>query len=281
MGQEYYLILLMDMDEIRSYLNRVVEDEEENGYVALKNQERYILSHKNPEQIGLHMVRGRKEKYPDLSYLDELEAMQLSGKEDTYVYDSYWFGENEIKKGKKVATFTPMYLDHEFWVVTINLDYQTYMVPLQRFMQKGIGLSACALLLFGVLLFRLNRSGEERKKIIRENRYLQELNEAMGELAREREQRIHARKLSQIGTVTGKIAHDFRNFLMPVMGHAEFLLMDDSLPDKAKQDAEKIMEYEYFDLVREIPLWMESIAMILPKQIHYKMEIGSDLEFMQ
>lgn len=191
MGQEYYLILLMDMDEIRSYLNRVVEDEEENGYVALKNQEGYILSHKNQEQIGLHMVRGRKEKYPDLdlSYLDELEAMQLSGKEDTYVYDSYWFGEQGVKKGKKVATFTPMHLDHEFWVVTINLDYQTYMVPLQRFMQKGIGLSACALLLFGVLLFRLNRSGEERKKIIRENRYLQKLNEAMGELAREREQR--------------------------------------------------------------------------------------------
>lgn len=298
-GQAYYLILLMDMDEMRSYLNRVVEDEKENGYVALKNQEGYILSHKNPEQIGLHMVRGRKEKYPDLdlSYLDELETMQLSGEEDTYVYDSYWFGESEIKKGKKVATFTPMYLDHEFWVVTINLDYQTYLVPLQHFMQKGIGLSACALLLLGVLLFLLNQEGQERKKMVRENHYLQELNGAMSELAREREQRIHARKLSQIGTMTGKIAHDFRNFLMPVMGYAEFLLMDQDLTGKARQDAEKIMEYAlkasqltdqiaklsrhekttaeytYFDMVRELPLWLESVAMMLPKQIHLQTEI--------
>lgn len=76
--------------------------------------------------------------------------------------------------------------EHEYVVPIIK---PLHMVPLQRFMQKGIGLSACALLLFGVLLFHLNRSGEERKKIIRENRYLQELNEAMGELAREREQR--------------------------------------------------------------------------------------------
>ena len=299
---EYYLILLMDMDEIRGYLNKVVEDEKENGYVALKNQEGYILSHKNPEQVGLHMVRDRKEKYPDLdlTYLDRLEAMQLSGKEDTYVYDSYWFGEKEIKRGKKVATFTPLYLDHEFWVVTINLDYQTYMVPLQQFMYKGIGLSACVLLLFGGLLFRLNRAGEEHKKMVRENHYLHELNEAMSELGREREQRMHARKLSQIGTMTGKIAHDFRNFLMPVLGHAEFLLLDERLPDKAKRDVEKIMEYaekasqltdqiaklsrhekaaaeyEYFDIIKELPAWLEAVAMILPKQIQFEMNILLD-----
>lgn len=302
MGRKYYLILLMDMDEIRSYLNRVVEEEKENGYVALKNQEGYILSHKNPEQVGLHMVRDRKEKYPDLdlSYLDTIEAMQMSGEEDTYVYDSYWFGGDEVKRGKKVATFTPLYLDYEFWVVTINLDYQTYMVPLQHFMQKGIGLSVCALLLFCVLLFRLNRAGEERKKMVRENHYLQELNGAMSELAREREQRMHARKLSQIGTMTGKIAHDFRNFLMPVMGHAEFLLMDENLTGRSRMDVEKIMEYaqkasqltdqiaklsrherttaeySYFDIALELPVWMESIAMMLPKQIQFLLEILPD-----
>lgn len=290
--EERYLIVLMDMGEIRKYLNTVIADKGDRGYVALKTEEGYIISHKNPEQIGMHMVRGRKEKYPelDLSYLDELAEMQLSGQEATYVYDSYWFSEEPVKKGKKVATFTPLYLDQEFWVVTLNLDYQTYIQPMRAYLYKGIGFTWGIMLLLGFILFRSGRARAEQEKKLRENRFLQEL-------SRERELKIHAGKLSQIGTMTGKIAHDFRNFLMPIIGRAEFLLADDALTDQSREDATVILEYaekaseltrqisklsrkesmaadyQYFEAVEMIRAWIPRFVSTLPEQVMFEEEI--------
>lgn len=290
--ENHYLIILINMKEIQRYLNTIIADKQDRGYVALKTQDGYIISHKNPEQIGLHMVEGRKKKYPnlDLSYLDELAKRQLSGQEDTYVYDSYWFSEEPVKKGKKVATFTPLYLDQEMWVVTLNLDYQTYLHPMQAYMYKGITFTGGIMLLFGYMLYWLNKSKAEKEQALRENRLLQELN-------RERELKIHAGKLSQIGTMTGKIAHDFRNFLMPIIGRSEFLLEDETLTEQAREDVSVILEYAekaseltrqisrlsrrevlgtdygYFDLVEMVRTWISQFSATLPKEAVFQDKI--------
>lgn len=287
--ENHYLIILINMKEIQRYLNTIIADKQDRGYVALKTEDGYIISHKNPEQIGLHMVEGRKEKYPDLdlSYLDELAERQLSGQEDTYVYDSYWFSEEPVKK---VATFTPLYLDREMWVVTLNLDYQTYLYPMQSYMYKGIAFTGGLMLLFGYMLYWLNKSKAEKEQVLRENRLLQELN-------RERELKIHAGKLSQIGTMTGKIAHDFRNFLMPIIGRSEFLLEDETLTEQAREDVSVILEYAekasgltrqisrlsrrevlgtdyaYFDLVEMIRTWIPQFSAMLPGEAVFQGEI--------
>ena len=154
----------------------------------------------------------------------------------TCVYDSYWFSEEPVKKGKKVATFTPLYLDEEFWVVTLNLDYQTYIQPMRAYLYKGIGFTWGIMLLLGFILFRSGRARAEQEKKLRENRFLQEL-------SRERELKIHAGKLSQIGTMTGKIAHDFRNFLMPIIGRAEYPFMAAISASGPKQEKEAALRY--------------------------------------
>lgn len=290
--EKKYLIILMSMGEIQKYLNTVIADKGDRGYIALKTEEGYIISHKNPEQIGLHMVEGRKEHYPelDLSYLDKLAEMQLSGQEATYVYDSYWFSEEPVRKGKKVATFTPLYLDQEFWVVTLNLDYQTYIQPMQAYLYKGVSYTGGVIFLLGFILFRLSRARAEQEKKNRENQLLQEL-------SRERELKIHAGKLSQIGTMTGKIAHDFRNFLMPIIGRAEFLLEDDTLTEQSREDVSVILEYaekasgltgqisklsrkestaadyRYFDAIEMIRTWIPGFLTTLPKQVKFKEQI--------
>lgn len=289
-----YIIMMMSMGEIYRYLDTAIREEHDNGYVALKNPEGYILYHKNPEQIGLHMVRGRREKYPELDfdYMEELERLQLSGQEATYVYDSYWLIEdNPVRKRKKIASFTPLQLDHEFWVLTLNLDYYAYIAPLQRYMYLGLGFSFLVFLVVGWMLIQLIRGQEEQRKMTLENRYLQELNAAMEEVGRERMQRIHMWKLGQIGVMTEKIAHDFKNFLTPVIGHAEFLADAKNLTQEQHQDVEKILEYaekasimtrqlnqfgrleqievpfEPFDLGAQLGGWLKSIEKMCPEGI--------------
>lgn len=291
---ERFIVVMMSMSEICQYLDTAIQEEHDNGYVALKNSEGYILYHKNPKQIGLHMVSGRKEKYPELDfdYMEDLERLQLSGEEATYVYDSYWLIENNpVRKRKKIASFTPLLLDHEFWVLTLNLDYYAYIAPLQRYMYLGLGFSFLVFLVVGWMLLQLIRGQEKQRKMVVENRYLQELNAAMEEVSRERMQRIHIWKLGQIGVMTEKIAHDFKNFLTPVIGHAEFLLDAENLTKEQHQDVEKILEYaekasdmtrqlnqfgrqeqievpfHYFDLSVQLSGWFKSIEKLCPKGI--------------
>lgn len=291
-----YMIVLINMDEIGRYLDQIIADEGENGYVALKNQSGYLLYHTNPEQIGLHMVEGRKEKYPELNmdYLDDLLKLQMTGEEATYVYDSYWLSRDPVVKRKKISTFTPLVLDHEFWVLTLNLDYRTYTFGIQKYMYLGLGLSFMIFLIVSFLLYRLIKSHEQQQKILLENRHLHELSAAMEEVVQERMQKIHAWKLGQIGIMTEKIAHDLRNFLMPVVGHAEFLLDGDNLTREQRTDAEKIIEYsekatelvrrlsrygkneqieisyEYFDIGDCLKRWEQDICGVCPEGITIK-----------
>lgn len=301
-GQPRYVIVLINMDEICDYLDGAMEEEGDNGYVALKNQEGFILYHKNREQIGLHMVEGRKEKYPDLdtSYLEEAKRRQMTGREASYVYDSYWLSRDPIVMRKKIASFTPLYRDHEFWVLTLNMDYHAYMDPLQRFMFISLSLTTGVFLIVGWLLWRLIRDQEKQKRMEQENIHLQELNVAMEEISQERMQKLHARKLGQVGVMTEKIAHDFRNFLIPVLSHAEFLLEGENLTSEQKEDVEKILEYaekasdmtrqlnrigrkeqvvvpyETFDLSQKLSKWLEAIHETGPDTVRWKIQLTEE-----
>ena len=241
-----YAVIFLNMKRIRSYLNQVMENNSGKSYAALKTQEGYIISHKNQEQVGMHMVKDRKKMYPDLdlTYLEDLEKMQLSGKESTCIYDSYWFSEGEPQKPeKKYATFTPLYLDHEFWVLTLNLEYRTYMRPMQIYMAKSLVLCSGIFILIGWLLLRIRQFWERQQKILRENEYLQNINQMREELSREREQLLFAEKLGEIGTMTSRVVHDMRNFLHPILGHAEFIADNAAGTDDIREDAQSIICY--------------------------------------
>ena len=254
-SRDAYLVVMCGLDELRDFLNHSLSDEK-NAYVALKNQEGYILSHKNLEQIGLHMVEGRKEKYPELDFsgYDRIMEMQMTGEEATAVYESYWFDRTPIRRAKKIASFTPIQLDCEFWVLTLNLDYETYMGPLRSFMVTSILLMCLILLGAGMMFFYLLRQRAAEEKVMRENAWLSELQTTHDKLQREREQKIRAMKTAQLGSMTSKIAHEFKNFLLPIIGCAEFIMEDEETGDAARQDAGSILEYaeKANELTREL-----------------------------
>jgi two-component system, cell cycle sensor histidine kinase and response regulator CckA len=53
-------------------------------------------------------------------------------------------------------------------------------------------------------------------------------------------QLLQAQKMESVGTLAGGIAHDFNNILQVVLGYSELVLADEDLPDRLKNDLQKV-----------------------------------------
>lgn len=65
--------------------------------------------------------------------------------------------------------------------------------------------------------------------------YIQSFHRDITEKKQLQEQLFQAQKMESIGTLAGGIAHDFKNILMAILGHADLLSECDTLTDKARQ----------------------------------------------
>ena len=73
---------------------------------------------------------------------------------------------------------------------------------------------------------------------MREINDLKELNEQLEKMHRSEQSIAHQQRLQIMGTMIGGIAHEFNNFLTPIMGYAELLMME--LPEGSEeQDSAK------------------------------------------
>ena len=94
----------------------------------------------------------------------------------------------------------------------------------------------------------------DRQKSAAEIIYLRELNSLLEEVHQSEENIAHQERLQIMGTMTGGIAHEFNNFLTPIMGYAELLMME--LPEDSEEydSAHEIYEAseKAKDVVRQI-----------------------------
>ncbi len=212
----------------------------ENGYVMFKHSRGLILTHPVRGQVGADVIEGRERVYPDLDYadLERLIANQEMGKEGIETYYSYWWAESPPRRVKKISAYTPVRVQNDFLIVSAVADYAELLMPIQ--VNSVIQATAAVLASLGVmaLLFRYRR--ESQRKIKRENQYLKELNRSLDEMARRQEEMRHHQRLQMIGTLTGGIAHEFRNLLTPIMGYSG--LLRESLPPDSpmREDIEEI-----------------------------------------
>lgn len=231
-----------------------------NGYVMIKNSEGMILMHPEKSQWNIHVIGGRKKRYPNLDY-SSLEAMiqeQEGGNTGISEYYSYWWTNPDLPRVKKISTYAPAKLGEDFLIVSAVIDYDDFYLPVENGFRKVsllyMGMIAALLLLFIFVVKLL----VDRRQASVEIDTLQELNERLEEVHRGEELLAHQQRLQVMGTMTGGIAHEFNNFLTPIMGHAELLMME--LPENSEEYESALEIYEASEKAKDVIRQISSMS---------------------
>lgn len=245
--------LCMVVDE-ESYYNKLISRIKvgKNGYVVIKNSQGRIIMHPKDEQWGIDVIEGRRELYPDLdlSSLEKMVEEQQSGNEGLSEYYSYWWIDPELPRVYKVSAYAPADLGGDFWVVSVVMDHEEFYKPIKDGFLRIVFIAAGVLVIVLLLFVFLGKMFSDRKKSEAEISYLKELNSLLEEVHRSEEKIAHQQRLQIMGTMTGGIAHEFNNFLTPVMGYAELLMME--LPEDSSEYDSACEIYEASEKAKEV-----------------------------
>ncbi|MCD8220808.1 MAG: ATP-binding protein [Clostridiales bacterium] len=245
-----------------------------NGYIMVKNSTGVIILHPEEVQWGIHVINGRREMYPDLDFTS-LEAMveeQCQGNEGISEYYSYWWPNPDLPRVKKISGYAPAPIGDDFWVISAVVDYDDYYLPIENGFRDVATLFMGALAAFGLMAVFLVKLLWDRRKAAEWIGALREMNERLAELHQEEEMIAHQQRLQVMGTMTGGIAHEFNNFLTPIMGYAELLMMtldeDSDEYDSAKEIYEASEKAK--DVIRQISSLSRRNVETVYKQIEVK-----------
>jgi len=226
--------LVIDEDK---YYENVVSDIHigSNGYIVIKNSQNFMLMHPSKKQWGISVISGRMEMYPGLDYesLENLLDKQNHGEEGVDDYFSYWWMEEGVPRVRKISAYSPAKIGDDFWVVSAVVDYDDFYRPILDGFSGIILVSVGILTVFFVASLSIFRLVSENTRASKEIDYLKNLNQVLEEMHRSENAIAHQQRLQIMGTMTGGIAHEFNNFLTPIMGHAELLMM--SLPEDSDE----------------------------------------------
>ena len=232
----------------------------ENGYVMIKDSTGRILMHPVKEQIGIDVIEGREEMYPDFDYteLEELIDHQLEGREDVEIYHSYWWADEVPRRVLKIGAYTPVRFPDDFLIVCAVIDYDEIAEPFNQAMVTVFMLSIVIVSFLGAILFRFWHLAKARSQMEQENNRLRELNAIQEELRLQEEQLYHDQRLQLMGTLTGGIAHEFNNLLTPIMGYSGMIMMETEPGSDTYESAEEI--YNAADRAKEIIRQIASLS---------------------
>ena len=249
------LSLLLDEED---YYTKLISDIRigTNGYIVVKSSSGQIIMHPDSDQWGIDVIEGRKEMYPGLDYssLETMIERQKNGETGISEYYSYWWMDDKVPRVKKLAAYVPAYVGNDFWIISGVTDYDDFYVPIQegfvRIILVFVGIIAI-LLILSVYVAKLLW---DREKSESEIVYLKELNSLLEEVHRNEEVLAHQERLQIMGTITSGIAHEFNNFLTPILGYAELLMMGLSEQSEEYEGAREIYEAaeKATDVVRQI-----------------------------
>lgn len=242
-GKDFKGVIAVSIS-LESIYNKLISPLEigEKGYAMMKDEAGIIIMHPVKEQIGMDVIESRKQAHPDLNF-EELEKLikdQITGKEGTAIYHSYWWGDKVLKKVKKFSAYTPVQVGDHFWIIALTLSYDEVQKPINEFLFKIIGIAIVIIVIIYIFIRALIKMKNNKEELEKEAKELKALREASEQRRKEEAELYHSHKLKIIGTLAGGIAHDINNLLTPILGYSELLLM--KMPK----------ESEYYDEVDEI-----------------------------
>ena len=240
------------------YYQRLISDIHvgTNGYIIVKNKEGTVIMHPDEEQWGYNIIASRKMRFPDLDYssLEDMLKEQAERKEGISRYYSYWWTSPKTKKVEKISAYCSAEMGNDAWIISAVIDYEDFYRPIVEGFLKLTMVFVSALFLAGILVFVYGRLMIRVRKSAKEIEDLKELNSLLESVQKNENTIAHQERLQIMGTMTGGIAHEFNNFLTPIMGHAELLMMELPEGSDEQDSAREILEAseKAMDVVKQI-----------------------------
>lgn len=214
----------------------------EYGYCTLKDENGYILMHEEKNQIGLDSLSGRKEKYPELDPedIETLVNNQINGKVGSDIVKTYWWGNPELGKVKKIIGYSPIEIGGHKFIVSATTSYDEIAMPITRSFYLILGLGIILIILLIIFITDINRIKNEQKNMLIELKYSEELNKATNKLRKHEEKLSKLNRIHTLGMVVGTIAHEFKNLLTPIFIYNEMLMNNLKSNKEAIEDLNEI-----------------------------------------
>ena len=224
------MICAMNLDQIYRQIVAPVQIGK-GGYSIVKDKDLVIIMHHASDQIGIDAVYDRSVRYPQLDLQDLVEwtNMQQNQEEGCSIIDSYVWDDPALSPERRIVAYTTIYVSGEEWIVNSTLPYEELEQPLSHMINRLMGMSALFLLFLVVFVYFITRilmRAETQKKEIA---YLKEINQGMELVRRKEEELQRYERMQSIGQMSSHIAHEFNNYLTPVMIYGEILEEDDSI----------------------------------------------------
>lgn len=291
------IVLPIDLEKI--YQANFQRDKQLNGYSMVKDKDMEIIMHPSTKQIGLSVVKDRKEKYPDLDYsdLERLEQNQSTHRSGTSSYYSYWWTENKPEKVLKIAAYRWISIGDAEWVVASVSDFKERNGTI---LQKNVTtLVLLAILLIVIILLAINMHSYSRhNRIYLENIRLKERQTALKEKHSLEKNLLQESKLETIGLLTTTIVHDMNNFLTPMIGNLQLmidehqgneLLVSDlqevyQAAEKGQQLSSNVLRFsrlnstkkETVSITAAITEALDTMRILIPKKARLTHDFGTD-----
>ncbi|MBE6004807.1 MAG: hypothetical protein E7232_12120 [Lachnospiraceae bacterium] len=293
------LMFLMDLNEI---YRRIVAPVKigSGGYSVVKDKNLAIIMHHAKNQIGMDAIYDRKEHYPelDLSSLEDWLNLQRKSDKGMSVIDTYVWDDPDIAPIKRIVAFTTVDILEEQWIVNSTLPMKELDEPLSDMLFVILTLTGLYFLIAAGVVVYINRTRMRSEAQKNEIKYLREINQGMEEVARQKDEIRHYQRIESLGMMASHIAHEFNNYLTPVMVYAELLENDPETGERGKRMAGEILKSsdraaslsrELLDFSRqdsgadlgpvnlrtETEAAVEVIKRLTPKKIEFSSEIMS------
>lgn len=295
---DHTVVYAMNMDQLYSRIVKPVKIGE-GGYSIVKDSDLTILMHHAGGQVGMDAIEGRRAAYPGLN-LDSLEQwvkLQETQDEAYSLIDSYTWDSREPKPVQRLVAYTTIRFQDEQWIVNSTLPFEELEGPLSRMIGRLAGMSGVFLVILAAavsaMTWGLARFEGQKKELS----YLRELNRGM-ELLRHKEEEVrHYQRVQSLGQMSSHIAHEFNNYLTPVMVYGELLEQDEGLSEEQRKMAGELLKsaeqaarlsrrlldfsrqdlggaLAVLDLSGEVRRALGVIRQLCPKDVALKEEIG-------
>ena len=236
------MVFMIDLHEI--YL-KIVEPVKigEGGYSVVKDRDLAIIMHHAISQIGMDAIYDRKEKYPqlDLSSLEKWLEMQRVNNKGTSVIDTYVWDDPDLSPVKRIVAFTTIRIQQEEWIVNSTLPINELDKPLSNMLLIIMILTTLYFVIIAAVFIFMNNMKMRSEAQEKELNYLKEINHGMEVVSKQNDEIRHYQRTESLGLMASHIAHEFNNYLTPIMVYAELLENEEGLSAEGADMAEEIL----------------------------------------